>query len=381
MNICLVTPYFLPQLSGTEINVNEISKVLNSLGNKVSILTPRYDNKLPKYENNNGILVYRFSAGKIIMNLPSPLRSFFLSLNVFGLLIRLNSKNKIHIVHQFHLYNLGLGVIMFKLFLRVPVVTTLSGWDTYSPTFQMPKIVFPYLAWIMNNSDRIIVLAEKVLAYAYKQGLKHERVSIIYPGVDVLSFTKNDLNSQKLLTEKLVIICIQRLVPLKNVEHIIKSFVKVKNNFPGASLRIVGDGPQREELEDEVVRSNASDIFFLGRLSREETIKQYKNADIFVSASKFETGGTTFIEAMAAGLPIVTTPVGASVEIMKEKINCFFVEIGDSDEMSKKIEILSKDPQIRQDMSQNNFKLAPSFDWTEIVNQHKNVYMSIVNKQ
>ena len=47
----------------------------------------------------------------------------------------------------------------------------------------------------------------------------------------------------------------------------------------------------------------------------------------------------------------------------------------------KKIEILSKDPQIRQDMSQNNFKLAPSFDWTEIVNQHKNVYMSIVNKQ
>ena len=128
-------------------------------------------------------------------------------------------------------------------------------------------------------------------------------------------------------------------MPLKNVEHIIKSFVKVKNNFPGASLRIVGDGPQREELEDEVVRSNASDIFFLGRLSREETIKQYKNADIFVSASKFETGGTTFIEAMAAGLPIVTTPVGASVEIMKEKINCFFVEIGDSDEVSKKIEI------------------------------------------
>ena len=105
------------------------------------------------------------------------------------------------------------------------------------------------------------------------------------------------------------------LYPVKGVDTLIKAFARVAENNPQVKLQIAGEGPQRDELVDlcRLLRVSSS-VEFLGWVPAEERAKFLSGLDVFVVSSLSETGPQTGVEAMAAGLPVITTPVGAMPE-------------------------------------------------------------------
>lgn len=122
---------------------------------------------------------------------------------------------------------------------------------------------------------------------------------------------------------------IAKLVPSKSIDLLLRAFQSVLRHHPDATLEIGGYGVERDKLElltDELgIRKS---VTFLGTLSREETRDAYKRAHAFVLPTRWETFGVVFIEAMAAGLPIVTTRCGGPEDIVENDTG-IMVPVGD----------------------------------------------------
>ena len=121
----------------------------------------------------------------------------------------------------------------------------------------------------------------------------------------------------------------------------IKAFKLFYRENPNSSLTIVGDGPQRENLEKLVRSENLSDcVTFCGRLTRDRIKEVFDKSDCFVLASKGETFGVVYIEAMAAGLPVIATKCGGPEGFVNDS-NGVLVEINDVEKLADAMQEIS----------------------------------------
>ncbi|MEX5686806.1 glycosyltransferase [Pseudomonas silesiensis] len=136
--------------------------------------------------------------------------------------------------------------------------------------------------------------------------------------VDVDFFTPSNL---KLKNSNFRFFSLASLIKLKGFDDLISSFEKLLEKHPCTELYIGGSGSEEKELQALITTKNlGSKITLLGALSREEVKVQMQMADAFILATKYEAFGIVFIEAMACGLPIVTTRSGGPEEIVTKEI-------------------------------------------------------------
>lgn len=171
------------------------------------------------------------------------------------------------------------------------------------------------------------------------------------------------------------IISAGRLYPQKNQEMMIRAFAKVADKFPDWQLAIYGEGPLRESLELIVESLEMQNRVLLpGRT--EHVIEELKKSKIFCLSSDYEGMSNAMIEAICVGLPIVSTKVSGTEELLKEGENGFLVEIGDESRMGDCMSKLMSSSVCREDMSIRNKKIASLFDIDYIVNQ----WMELINE-
>jgi len=110
---------------------------------------------------------------------------------------------------------------------------------------------------------------------------------------------------------------IANLISQKNQIMLIKVFSKIKNRYPNAYLYIGGNGPERKNIENTILKYNLTEsVFLLGNLKRDEVLEQMQKCDIFILPSISETFGVVLIEAMSCGKPVVTTKSGGPESII-----------------------------------------------------------------
>lgn len=118
-------------------------------------------------------------------------------------------------------------------------------------------------------------------------------------------------------------ISVGRLIPLKQMDILIDAFAKVKCSCPQATLDIFGDGEEKEKLQKKIEQSSLVDSVVLhGAVMREDIANALAQSDCFVLLSKSETFGVAFIEAMAAGLPVIGLKCGGPEEFVRENTGC-----------------------------------------------------------
>lgn len=126
------------------------------------------------------------------------------------------------------------------------------------------------------------------------------------------------------------------LLKKKGHETLIRAFSKVFAGDKSILLKICGDGPERENLIELVEQLNiSSQVVFLGEGSRERVVSELMQADVFVLSSKYETFGVVLVEALAMGLPVVSTACGGSQDIVREGEDGFLVPVDDIDAMAQ----------------------------------------------
>ncbi len=334
MRIVMITGTYSPSVNGVAVSVSELKKSLEERGHEVFLFAP--DNKFkPKIKEKN---VFRYPSveNPIHKDYPIPL----VPINSF--LIKTLPKKKPDIVHVHHAYQLGYFAKLMADFYKIPLVFTYhTNHDLYSKKYAsfLTKSLRDVL---LNNSvydfcrltDLVISPAEHTTRKLLKK-VRGINVVTIPSGVSLIvpKVKKGKLKKEYGYSGKRILLTVGRLSTEKNTDFLIKVMQRLPDRY---LLLIVGDGPDKRKLKELVLRLGLQKkVKFLGKVEHKLMPNLYGLADVFVFASKTETQGLVFLEAMKFGIPIVAAKsaaagewlVGAAGLVSKKNPEAFAQEI------------------------------------------------------
>jgi glycosyltransferase involved in cell wall biosynthesis len=271
------------------------------------------------------------------------------------------------------------GILAAKM-ANVPVVIGASHcigmWGGKRSISKYSKFMLPFI-------DKIIAVSKTHKEYLSKEeGIKREKIEVIYNGVDVELYNpkEKDINLIKKLgfnPEFPLIGVIAGLEPEKGVDIFLHSASEVLRSFPKVQFLIAGDGTQRKNLEDLAKRLNISEkIRFLGY--RADIYDIMPLLDIYVSPSlpAGDNFSVVVLEAMACEIPVIATDVGSRREQVIEGKNGFLVPPYDSKAITKRIEILLRDKELAKEMGKNGREMAErSFNYQTMIKKTQDLFI------
>ncbi len=128
------------------------------------------------------------------------------------------------------------------------------------------------------------------------------------------------------------------------VDCVLRAFAYIQRDIPDAVLTVVGDGSQRDALENLATELHLQRTTFTGRVEHDEINRQYSASDIYLNASKIDNQPLSILEAFACGLPVVTTDAGGIPDIVTDEITGFLVPVGDYGALAARALKLLTDP-------------------------------------
>lgn len=353
-------------LGGTAVVTYNIARILARNGDEVLVITTRSD-AAPGESDMEGFRVHRVRIFRI-----KALKYAFFCLKVV-LVLR---KFRPDVVHAQALWT-GLPAFMAKKVTGRPYLVNTHGGDIYYPRqFKglLSKIV-------LRNADTAVAETEDMKKEMQK--VCDRDVLVIGNGVNPEEFrryTREEARRQFGIGDSdKVILFVGTLGPVKGVKYLIDAMPVIKREHPAARLLIVGDGMDRDDLEAQTNRLNMEkDITFYGRTNNAVRDECLAASDLFVLPSLSEGFPNVIAEAMAAGLPIVTTRVRGLPEIVADGKNGFLVEPANSSQLAEKVSFILNSDSLRVEMSGNNRAWAEANSWDKIVERFKEVYSKML---
>lgn len=239
---------------------------------------------------------------------------------------------------------------------RTPVLFTEHG--RWHPDYPRAKRIW-FNRIFLQKRDRVVGVGEAVRqALIANEGISPGRVGVIYNGIDLSAFhngTPDRLSVRQelgLKPDDFVIAQVARLDGLKDHPTAVRTMARVAAEHPSVRLLIVGEGPERERIEAEIAKWNvAGSVRMLGL--RRDIHRILAASDAFLLTSISEGVPLTLIEAMAAGLPIVSTKVGGVGEVVRDSETAILAAPGDDHALAKALLRLLGDAQLRSEMGRH----------------------------
>lgn len=175
-----------------------------------------------------------------------------------------------------------------------------------------------------------------------------------------------------------LMVYVGRVAYEKNIDFLVNAYREVRTRLPRAMLLIAGEGPARASLTARVAAEGlASDVCFAGYLDRQSTLLDcYAAGDVFVFASRTETQGLVLLEAMAQGVPVVSTAVLGTRSILKEGSGALVVEENPGAFASAVVKVLTTDA-LRAQLSEAGRAYARTWSSPAMAARLKDVYESL----
>jgi len=267
--------------------------------------------------------------------------------------------------------------ILLKKGKRIPVITTLHGTDI--TLVGKDKTFEPVVTFSMNESDALTAVSNNLKEETYKFFAVDKEIEVIYNFVDLARFSKKPLdafrkaiapNGEKIITHA------SNFRKVKRVHDVISIFAGISKKI-GAKLLMVGDGPDRPEAEEYCrMLKVCDDVRFLGKQQEMEEILAI--SDLFLLPSEYESFGLSALEAMAAGVPVLSSNAGGLQEINIHNITGYVAEVGDVDTMTNYgIDILT-DNSLLEKMKNGARDQAAKFDIQRIVPLYEQLYARFI---
>ena len=217
----------------------------------------------------------------------------------------------------------------------------------------------------LKRADKVIVLN----GYLDKVFAKYNIPCIVIPNfVDLPKIEHIEAIDAKTVR----FISVRHLDELYNVGSIIRAYEKAKKKLDGASLTILGDGPQREELEQMVKRKVESgewkedDVRFVGQVSNKEIYTYLANSDIMLSAPRIDNMPVSVLEAMNAGVLVISSRVGGVPYIIEEDKTGLLFEYNNADELAQKMIWAAEHRQEVKEMTDAAKEEVKKYSWQNI---------------
>ncbi len=262
---------------------------------------------------------------------------------------------------------------LFKFFEpRAPFILTLQEGDLgrNSPFDKFWQIR------IIKKANAITAISGYLAEFAKKHN-KKVPIFIVPNGAAISS--KSEVKSDKKDKNQKIIITVSRLVKKNGIDILIKAVKELKVDDWG--LQIIGEGPERKKLEKLAEKSGlAGKVRFLGNIPNEKVPSYLAAADVFVRPSRSEGLGSAFLEAFAAGVPIIGTAVGGIPDFLKEGETGLFCRLENPSDLAEKIDRILEDRGLSLKLAENGRKLVEEkYSWDKISGRVREIYHEVIN--
>ncbi len=269
---------------------------------------------------------------------------FFMALGSFMTVWRLRRREGINLIDAHFAYPDGYAAGLLGRWLDLPVTLTLRG--TELAHSRNPRLR-PHLVKALRAARRVFAVADSLRQLALRLGAVPGKTRVVGNGVDIDKFQPRDRREARLRlglpTDAKVLISVGALVERKGFHRVLEALPRLMARHPELHYLIVG-GASPEGNCDAELRAQAAAlglakrVHFLGALAPEELAWPLAAADVFVLATRNEGWANVFLEAMACGLPVVTTAVGGNAEVVCRPELGTIVPFGDADALARALD-------------------------------------------
>lgn len=363
LKILMISLDFPPTVGGISAHVYELSKALLKLGNSVSIATKRVDKKQKRYEEIEGLKIYRFDLKYI---------GFIYGMQINSFAKELNKKENFDIIH-IH----GMRPLEFFDIKNTPLVYT-NHTSGYLKRIKKGGYRVALMKKLFQKPDLFLAPSKELLETPFKI---HAKKRYIPNGVEIDKY-KKDIEKRAILRKKLNIkdneivgIVTRRMVWKNGVLYLAKATKYIKNKK--AKLLFIGDGEDFAKIKEELSKNFEDRYILLGSKKHDEIIPYYSAADFSILPSIMEATSISGLEAMAASLPLVGTITGGIPDLIEDGKNGFLCKKEDEKDLADKIDILlGKDLKV---MGKNSYeKVKNEFSWDIIAKKTLEAYKEIL---
>ena len=294
---------------------------------------PHFRPQPGRYEEQQGVQVY-FPRFFSIPGLFKSWDGFFMALGSLPTLFKL--RKHFNIIDAHFAYPDGYAATLLGHWLKTPVTITLRGTEVPLSKMQDRKA---RLLTALKNATRVFSVSDSLKQHVVSLGAESDKIRVIGNGIDVVKFyplAKSDARAElNIPADAKVLISVGALVDRKGFHRVIEILPALAAKYPGLIYLIVGgDSPEgniRDRLEHQVKTLKLEDtVRFLGTYPSEQLKLPLSAADLFVLATANEGWANVFLEAMACGLPVITTEVGGNKEVVNTPELGAVVPFGDS---------------------------------------------------
>ena len=365
-----------PTYGGSGVMATELGKELAFRGHQVHFISYALPFRLSKYVEN--IVFHEVETSNY------PLFEFPLySLSLASKMVEVAEFEGLDLLHVHYAIPHATSAYLAKEMLKgkkdLKIVTTLHGTDItlvgLEPSF------LPLVRFSIDNSDGVTAvsrfLKEKTITtYTCESGIE-----VIPNFVDTELYRpkeNGDFRKHIAPDGEKILIHISNFRPVKRVTDTIRILEKVLLEIP-AKLILVGDGPDRSECERLCRQLGLFEkVKFLGK--QDGLVEILNSADVFLIPSQSESFGLAALEAMACGLPVVSSSVGGLPELIRHNETGFIAEIGDIDRMAKYVvELLSNDRKYKLFSENSRNRSVSKFDKSIVVPLYEEYYKRILD--
>ncbi len=386
---------YIPYVGGAELAIKEITDRLDPSEYAFDMITLRFDRKLPAVEKIGNVTVHRI--GFTADNVKVSDRALPLSCKLAKILFPFTSFFKALSLHRKRLYDMiwammanqaGFGALFFKYahssvpyFLELQDGNSLQQIKARRPLL---SLLWPIYKRVYLKADSIKAISNFIKDLAREVGF-HEKIDVIPNGVDVQRFSapvsEDDLIEMKAKLGKkmgdVFLFTASRLVLSRGVEDVIRALSHLPENV---KFLIAGDGEDRKKLEAIARECSVADrVIFAGHVEHVEMPKYLKVSDIFVRPSVIEGMGSAFVEAFAAGIPVIATPVGGIPDFLSDPDRSpddeptgLFCNVRDPESIALSVKKYMENPTLTARIVKNAKALAEEkYDWNLIARDTK----------
>ena len=374
MNIAIVC---YPTFGGSGVVATELGLALARKGHQVHFITYRYPVRLDFLEMNIHFHEVHVEEYPLFHYQPYELA---LS-SKMAYVIKTYHIDILHVHYAIpHAYAGYMAKQMLKREgIEVPMVTTLHGTDITlvgnHPTYKEA------VTFSINESDIVTSVSESLKQDTLRLFRIDKDIKVI-PNFTNIKKSKETSPCKRTVMakpEELIVTHISNFRKVKRIDDVVRIFYGIQQKLP-AKLIMVGDGPERE-IADQLCKDLGikSKVLFLGNTSDIDRILCF--TDLFLLPSASESFGLSALEAMAAGVPVVSSNTGGLPEVNEEGVSGYLCPIGDVKAMAEKAIYILEDKTRLAQFKQNARKVAERFDEDRIVPMYEALYYSAIDNK
>lgn len=280
----------------------------------------------------------------------------------------------VHISIYFSFYRKSVIFWLARLFGKRVVAHCHGG--RFKEFYDSNRINAFFIRNLLNASHMIIVMSKR-WKQTFKGFTRNEKVVILYNPVDTAIFKdsypwENNISPKKILF-------MGNIGKLKGVYDILEAAPQIISCYPDVRFIFAGNGDLEGARGVSLEKEINENVEFVGWVRGETKTSYFKSSDIFLLPSFNEGLPVSVLEAMAAGLPVVSTQIGGIPDAIEDGVNGFLIEPGDILAITEKVLYLLRNPDILKEMgTKNKTKIKETFDLDIIISQLLEIYKSVL---